>query len=65
MVLVMPATNATSERSFSAFRPIKTYFRSLMLQERLNHLMLLHIHIYIYIYIYIYIWFILYYIVIL
>ena len=43
-ILVMPATNATSERSFSAFRRIKTFLRTTMHQARLNHLMLLHIH---------------------
>ena len=42
LVLVMPATNATSERSFSALRRVKTYLRSTMLQ--LNYLMLLHVH---------------------
>ena len=36
LLLVMPATNAISERSFSAMKCIKTYFRSTMLQERLN-----------------------------
>ena len=44
LILVMPATNSTSERSFSAMRRVKTYLRSTMLQERLNHLMLLHVH---------------------
>ena len=44
LILVMPASNATSERSFSALRRIKTYLRSTMGQERLNNLMLLHIH---------------------
>ena len=44
LVLVMPATNATSERSFSALRRLKTYLRSTMTQERLNHLMILHVH---------------------
>ena len=33
-----------SERSFSALRRIKNYFRSTMLQSRLNHLLLLHVH---------------------
>ena len=42
--LVMPATNATSERSFSALRRMKTYLRSTMKQERLNSIMTLHIH---------------------
>ena len=40
--LVMPATNAVSERSFSAMNRIKTYLRSTMGQARLNHLMILH-----------------------
>ena len=44
LVLVMPATNATSERSFSALRRVKTYLRSSMKQSRLNHLMILHVH---------------------
>lgn len=44
LILVMPATNASSERSFSALRRVKSYLRSTMLQERLNHLMLLHVH---------------------
>lgn len=44
LVLVMPATNATSERTFSSLRRVKTYLRSTMTQERLNHLLILHIH---------------------
>ena len=44
LILVMPATNATSERSFSALRRMKTYLRSTMKQERLNSIMTLHIH---------------------
>ena len=44
LILVMPATNATSERSFSALRRVKTYLRATMTQERLNHLMTLHVH---------------------
>ena len=40
----MPATNASSERYFSALRRIKTYLRNTISQERLNHLMLLYIH---------------------
>jgi len=38
LILVMPATNATSERSFSALRRVKTYLRSTMTQNRLNNL---------------------------
>ena len=39
----MPATNATSERSFSALRRVKSYLRTIMAQQRLNYLMLLHV----------------------
>ena len=44
LILIMPATNSTSERSFSALRCVKSYLRSTMRQERLNYLMLLHVH---------------------
>ena len=44
LLLVMPATNATSERSFSALRRVKNYLRSSMTQKRLNDLMILHVH---------------------
>ena len=44
LLLVMPATNAVSERSFSALKRVKTYLRATMGDDRLNHLMLLHIH---------------------
>lgn len=44
LILVMPATNATSERSFSALRRLKTYLRTTMSQQRLNHLMVMHVH---------------------
>lgn len=44
LVLVLPSTNAVSERSFSAMRRRKTYLRTTMKQERLNHLLLLHVH---------------------
>ena len=44
LILVVPATNATSERSFSSLRRIKTFLRSTMTQSRLNHLMILHAH---------------------
>ena len=43
-IVVMPATNATSERSFSTMKRIKTYLRSTMGQARLNHLMTLNIY---------------------
>lgn len=44
LILIMPATNATSERSFSALRRVQTYLRNTMTQKRLNNLMLLHVH---------------------
>ena len=44
LILVMPAMNATSERSFSVMRRTKTYLNSTMSQERLNHVVLLHYH---------------------
>ena len=44
LILVLPSTNAVSERSFSAMRRLKTYLRTTMKQERLNHLLLLHVH---------------------
>ena len=44
LMLVMPATNAVSERSFSALKRVKTYLRSTTGEARLNHLMLLHVH---------------------
>lgn len=44
LILVMPASNATSERSFSALRRVKSYLRSTMSQDRLNNLMVLHVH---------------------
>ena len=42
--LVMPASNAVSERAFSTMRRIKTYLRSTMTQNRLNHTMTLSVH---------------------
>ena len=43
-VLLMPATNAVSERSASAVRRIKTYLRTTMTQQRINNIMVMHIH---------------------
>lgn len=43
-LLVIPATNATSERTFSALRRVKTYLRSPMTQTRMNSLLSLHVH---------------------
>ena len=44
LLLVMPSTNAISERSFSALKRVKTYLRSTTTNLRLNNLMVLHIH---------------------
>ena len=44
IILIMPGTNAISERSFSALRRMKTWLRSTMNQTRLNWCMILHIH---------------------
>ena len=44
LILIMPATNATSERSFSALRCLKTYLRNTMTQQQLNNVMMLHVH---------------------
>ena len=40
LILVLPATNATSERTFSLLKLIKSNLRSTMKQSRLNHLMI-------------------------
>ena len=44
LLLVMPATNAVSERSFSALKQVKTYLRATTKEKRLNHLMILHVY---------------------
>ena len=44
LIVVCPATNATSERSFSALRRAKSYLQSTMNQLRLNNIMMLHVH---------------------
>ena len=40
----LPVTTATSERSFSALKRLKTYLRSTMKEERLNALAMLYVH---------------------
>lgn len=42
LLLVLPATSATAERSFSMLRRLKTYLRSTMTQKRLNHVCILN-----------------------
>ena len=44
LVIEMPATNAVSERSFSAIRRLYTYRRTNMGSSRLNNTVVLHIH---------------------
>ena len=44
MLLVVPATSATAERSFSTMKRVKSYLRSAMGQERLNDLCLLSVY---------------------
>lgn len=44
LLLMLPATNAVSERSFSTLRRLKSYLRSVMTQDRLNALMTLNIY---------------------
>ncbi|KAJ8894614.1 hypothetical protein PR048_007278 [Dryococelus australis] len=45
LLLVSPATSATAERTFSAaLKYLKTWLRSTMTQERLNHITVLAVH---------------------
>ena len=44
LLLVMPATNAVGERSFSALRRGKTYLSSTTGDSRLYHCIMLHVH---------------------
>ena len=44
LILVMPATNAMSEQSFSALRQLKSYLQTTLTQTRLNSILVLHIH---------------------
>lgn len=44
LLLVVPASSATAERSFSCLRRMKTYLRATMGQERLNNLLVMNIH---------------------
>ena len=44
LLLVLPATNANSECSFSALRRINSNLWSTMMQARLKYLMILHYH---------------------
>lgn len=44
LLLTLPVSICTAERSFSALRRLKTYTRSTMNQDRLNHVALLNVH---------------------
>ena len=44
LIIAKPATNAVSERSFSAMRRLYTYTRTNMTSNRLNNMMVLHVH---------------------
>jgi hypothetical protein len=44
ILYTMPASTATTERSFSVLRRLKTYLRTTMLQDRLTSLAVLHVH---------------------
>ena len=44
LLLVIPATNAVSERCFSTLKRVETYLRAATKEARLNHLMILHVH---------------------
>ena len=44
MLYIIPATTATTERSFSALHWLKTYLRNSMSAESLNYLLILHVH---------------------
>ncbi|XP_065662683.1 uncharacterized protein LOC136085316 [Hydra vulgaris] len=44
LILVTPATNAVSVRAFSTMRRLKTFMRTMMKQQRLNNLAMLHIY---------------------
>ena len=42
LYLTVRMTSATAERTFSTLRRLKTYLHSMMTQEQLNHVILLH-----------------------
>lgn len=44
LLLVVPVSSSEAERSFSALRRLKTWLRSTMTQNRLNHVSVCHIH---------------------
>lgn len=44
LLLMVPASSAEAERSFSALRRLKTWLRSTMSQNRLNSVVVCHVH---------------------
>ena len=44
IVLTIPVTSATAERTFSSMRRLKNYLCSSMTQKLFNNMMILHIH---------------------
>jgi 2-oxo-4-hydroxy-4-carboxy--5-ureidoimidazoline (OHCU) decarboxylase len=44
LLLALPASTSTAERSFSALRRLKTYLRATMTATRLNSTSILHVH---------------------
>ena len=44
LIMVLPATNAVSERSFSCMKRLKNWMRTTMTDKRLMHLMLCSVH---------------------
>ena len=44
LILVVPPTSASAERSFSCVRRLHTWLRSTTSEARLTHLAVLHIH---------------------
>lgn len=44
LFLTLPVTSCTAERSFSCLRRLKTFLRSTVSQQRLNHIAVLHCH---------------------
>ena len=44
IMLTMPVTSTTAERSFHVLRRLKTYVRTTMNNDRLSSLALMHIH---------------------
>ena len=44
LLLTIPASSCTAERSFSTLRRLKNYLRSSMKSNRLNHLSVIYVH---------------------